>query len=1093
MALYQKSVLNKYLKQLEQPKVSKAYKKYVKYFLNPTIQDNIRNSKEEEYQGIFLTELFVNVLDYTLKPNVDFNLVAEYKNQSNSRKADGAILSNNVAIGVIELKGTKTKDLESIRQQAFDYKANQKECVYVITSNYEKLRFYINDATEYEEFNLFELTEERFELLYLCLQKDNILDNIPLKTKEASIVVEEQITKQFYKDYSIFKRELFRDLVKRNAKKLKSTLSPSDVEIDEESKAEKLNLDKNLKLTLFKKSQKLIDRFLFVFFAEDRGLLPPNSTIQILNKWKSDVDFGDERPLYDMFKQYFKFLDTGRQGTTNRAEIYAYNGGLFKEDSLLDKLEIDNELLFKHTQILASYDFESQVDVNILGHIFENSLNEIESVNAEIEGGDFDKQKSKRKKDGVFYTPKYITKYIVENTIGKLCEEKKNELGFKEEEYFKGRKNRQQATIVKLVEILDTYRDWLLQLTICDPACGSGAFLNQALDFLIKEHNYIDELKAKILGGGLVFSDIENTILENNIYGVDLNEESVEIAKLSLWLRTAQPRRKLNNLNSNIKCGNSLIDSKAVAGDKAFNWKEQFPTVFAQGGFDVIIGNPPYVNLERMKDVSLALEKLSFKTYNKRGDLYILFVEQGFNLLKSNGTISYIMPNKWLQAGYGEGLRAYFLSKEFNQLIDFGDLQIFEGATTYPCIFIAKNNKPNETFAVSVLTSTNSFDFDTLVNQTKEYFTTKDFNKNTWVISSNNEKDILTRLEKNKKLSEIIDANRGIIPGLSEAFIIDNKKTNELISKNENSKEIIGKILRGRDLTRYGKPEKNELDNIILAGFGSYKVIEEKYPAIYNHLLPFEDNLKKRGQCNGSKETLEKPFKGQHHWLELDNTPLPDYLELFDKPKIMYQVFQVKPCFIYDEQSLYCNNSMWIIPTDNKAILGILNSKMGWWLITKYCTQIQNGCQLIWKYFGKIPMPELINSNLDEKVNLIIELNSIFQVANSKFTKYLQSQFAIEKLTRKLENWYYLSFGDFIKEINKGIKETNKERIKNQLQPIKELTKLDEMDWMDVFETKKAEAQTLKQQINTTDREIDAMVYELYGLSDEEIAIVENS
>jgi hypothetical protein len=250
MALYQKSVLNKYLKQLEQPKVSKAYKKYVKYFLNPTIQDNIRNSKEEEYQGIFLTELFVNILDYTLKPNVNFNLVAEYKNQSNSRKADGAILSNNVAIGVIELKGTKTKDLESIRQQAFDYKANQKECVYVITSNYEKLRFYINDATEFEEFNLFELTEERFKLMYLCLQKDNIVNNIPLQIKEASIVVEEQITKQFYKDYSVFKRELFRDLVKRNVKRLKNTVDATNIELDSEAKAEQLRLDKNFKLTL---------------------------------------------------------------------------------------------------------------------------------------------------------------------------------------------------------------------------------------------------------------------------------------------------------------------------------------------------------------------------------------------------------------------------------------------------------------------------------------------------------------------------------------------------------------------------------------------------------------------------------------------------------------------------------------------------------------------------------------------------------------------------------------------------------------------------------------------------------------------------
>src|SRR5690606_10190224 len=125
-------------------------------------------------------------------------------------------------------------------------------------------------------------------------------------------------------------------------------------------------------------------------------------------------------------------------------------------------------------------------------HIFENSLNEIESVNAEIEGTEFDQQKSKRKKDGVFYTPKYITKYIVENTIGKLCEEKKEAWGFNEAEYFKSRANRPKKKLAELVQLLDDYRDWLLQLTICDPACGSGAFLNQALDFLIKEHSYID-------------------------------------------------------------------------------------------------------------------------------------------------------------------------------------------------------------------------------------------------------------------------------------------------------------------------------------------------------------------------------------------------------------------------------------------------------------------------------------------------------------------------------------------------------------------------------------------------------------------------
>ena len=429
--------------------------------------------------------------------------------------------------------------------------------------------------------------------------RENLLSGKPLKVKEASLVEEEVITKQFYKDYSVFKRELYRDLVRRNAKKLKSLRkntaeTEAHAEEDVDAQTEMASLEKNVKQNLFKKSQKLIDRFLFIFFAEDRALLPPNSIHKILADWNKLKDLDAEMPLYDRFKLYFGYLDTGRKGTEKKAEIFAYNGGLFKPDPVLDMLEIDDELLYKHTSRLAKYDFESQVDVNILGHIFENSLNEIESVNAEIEGAEFDKQKSKRKKDGVFYTPKYITKYIVENTVGRLCEEKKSELGFREEEYFRGRKRRQKDTLEGLVKILEDYREWLLQLTICDPACGSGAFLNQALDFLIKEHRYIDEMKAKLLGGKLILSDIENTILERNIYGVDINEESVEIAKLSLWLRTAQPRRKLNDLSNNIKCGNSLIDDEKVAGNKAFKWEEEFPEVFAKGGFDVVIGNPPY-------------------------------------------------------------------------------------------------------------------------------------------------------------------------------------------------------------------------------------------------------------------------------------------------------------------------------------------------------------------------------------------------------------------------------------------------------------------------------------------------------------------
>ena len=221
MPLFQASVLKNYLKQQDHQAVSKAYKKYSKYFLNPATQENIRNSKEEEFQALFLNELFVKVLGYTIKPSPGYNLTTEFKNETNTRKADGAIVLDGKAIGVVELKGTKTKELESIRKQAFDYKVNNSECVYVITSNFEKLRFYVEDASNKLDFNLFTLSEEEFSLMYLCLQKDNILKDIPRNIKRASVVEEEKITNGFYKDYSLFKSELSRDLVKQNATRLK--------------------------------------------------------------------------------------------------------------------------------------------------------------------------------------------------------------------------------------------------------------------------------------------------------------------------------------------------------------------------------------------------------------------------------------------------------------------------------------------------------------------------------------------------------------------------------------------------------------------------------------------------------------------------------------------------------------------------------------------------------------------------------------------------------------------------------------------------------------------------------------------------------
>jgi len=449
MSLFQNSVVTKQLQNQDKTKLVAQWHVFKSHFHNPAIQDNIRNSKEEQYQGEFLIDLFVNVLGYTKNPTPNFTITTEYKNVKDSKKADGAILINDKVKAVIELKGTNTTDLNKIEVQAFGYKNNQPDCVYVITSNFEKLRFYIDNATEHVEFNLFHLTQKEFELLYLCLAYENIANDVPKKLKEQSLSKEKDITKALYTDYSLFKRELHHDLVKQNP-----------------------GFDA---LELFKKSQKLLDRFLFLFFAEDRQLLPPNSVRLILNDWRDLQDRDEDVRLYNRFKKYFEYLNTGFKG--KRYDVFAYNGGLFKPDEVLDSIVIDDELLFKHALKLSDYDFQSEVDVNILGHIFENSLNELDEIKAQLEGTSIDKGTTKRKKDGVFYTPKYITKYIVDNTVGKLCMDKKAEINIVEEDYFSDKK-RTKVTKQPLLEKLTTYRNWLLQITICDPACGSGAFLN---------------------------------------------------------------------------------------------------------------------------------------------------------------------------------------------------------------------------------------------------------------------------------------------------------------------------------------------------------------------------------------------------------------------------------------------------------------------------------------------------------------------------------------------------------------------------------------------------------------------------------------
>jgi type I restriction-modification system DNA methylase subunit len=1052
MPLFQKAVISKYLQAQNKDAISNKWNLYKNHFLNPSVQEDIKGLKEEQYQGEFLEDLFVKILGYT-KPasssETKFNLTTEYKNVKDSKKADGAIIINDVVKAVIELKGTNTTDLGKIESQAFGYKNNQPECIYVITSNFEKIRFYIDNAIEHIEFNLFTLTEKEFELLYLCLAYDNMEKNIGKKIKEESISQEDVITKKLYKDYSLFKRELHQNLTE---------LNPDYDPIE-----------------LFKKSQKLIDRFLFLFFGEDRHLLPPNSVRLILSDWRDLQERDVEIPLYDRFKKYFEYLNTGYKG--KRYDVFAYNGGLFKPDEILDVIKIDDELLYKHTFKLSEYDFASEVDVNILGHIFENSLNELDEVKAQLEGTEVDKTKTRRKKDGVFYTPKYITKYIVDNTIGKLCSEKKVEINIIEEDYFTDKK-RTNKTKQPLLEKLTVYRNWLLQLTICDPACGSGAFLNQALDFLITEHRYIDELQAKLFGDAMILSDVEKSILENNLFGVDLNEESVEIAKLSLWLRTAQPNRKLNDLNNNIKCGNSLIDDIKVAGNKAFNWQTAFPKIFEKGGFDVVIGNPPYVKIQNLNHNEIDWFKANKEVAFKRIDISIMFFELSKHILKQNGILSFITSNQFLVAEYGRKARGYILNNFcIENILDYGDLPIFEDALTYVSIFTMSKRQPND-FSYLRVNSMEEVKTNIYLNFIK--IPIKSLNTDNWVLGNNSTKEILNNISKHKNLSDIAKCNYGIISGNDDVFIFNSKT----ILENKIENECLLPLIRSNNCNRYGYVSNDikilypyELinNNTVLL---SLDKLQQRYPNTYQYLISNKEILEKR---KDSRTT----FENTSNWYSLTRF---GQLDKFNQNKIVFPGEQKELKFGLDlNKSGYSGARVFSITTTNssidlKYILCVLNSKLISFYIKNNFPLKQGGYfSMSSSLVDKMPFIEITQSQQQpfiEKADLMLSLNANLKELSQKFQRTIQRKFELEELPKKLQDWYLLSYPEFVKELAK-------KKVKLSLSQ--------EAEWEDYFVEESKKVLELKAQIDATDKTIDAMVYELYGLSEEEIGIIENS
>ena len=724
-------------------------------------------------------------------------------------------------------------------------------------------------------------------------------------------------------------------------------------------------------------------------------------------------------------------------------------------------------------------------------------------INASVLGLIFEKINGY--KDGSFFTPGFITDYMAREVLERSVVQKFNEV--------KGWNCKNLNDVYNKIEDKYEANEIFNSIRVADIAVGSGHFLVSALNQMLAIKSELDiifdvngkrikkndwELKVENDELSIVNDEGEpfeyrpgnperqriqealfnekRRIIENCLFGVDINPNSVNICRLRLWielLKNAYYTEKsgykqletLPNIDINIKVGDSLLSqypvhngrvvadylsaeeksdrkkdslknalaeyrqcvfdyklgglqsSKMILRQKiaslksrivesgslelfeeyankadgtidfsnSLEWMFEFPEILDDEGrftgFDAIIGNPPYIHLEDMKEMSQVYGTIGGKTspvyttYNKRGDIYCLFVERALSLLRPNGFASYIMQNKWMQASYGKELRDFFLNTRLEKLIDFGDIQVFEDATTYPCIFVAQKSQPQKSITVCSLKSLERNDFENSVNKSAKIFEISNLSSDTWVLSSQWESNLLQRLDREMiSLGEYIggEAYYGIKTGLTKAFLIDEKVKEKLIAEGLNAKDVIHPFLQGRDVKAYEIPSVNHYLILFKKGFSRKKFgtnsnsekneemmwnsLKQAYPSIAEWIEPFAEKGKARAD------------KGDYWW-ELRAC---DYYAAFAKPKIMYQKFQVKPCFVYDEQGLYCNDSMWIMPTEDKALLALLNSNMAWWLMKKKCTQIQNGVQLIWQYLSKIPVPRELPQELATLADQII-------------------------------------------------------------------------------------------------------------------------
>lgn len=1061
----------------------------------------IRQRSEQQIRGAFTQKFFVELLGFKAFGSApEFTLADE--NYVGKGRAD-MVLGHFSPLGdsglvPVELKGADTPNLDVMMpgrykspvQQAWEYAMDLPNCKFLLLSNMLEIRLYAVGHTRrvYERFDLLEVAENplHYQRLMLLLGADNLLGGRTLELLNESGQIEKQITRELYADYKRWRIQLITALAQANDIEPGALITPA---------------------------QKLLDRVLFVAFAQQRGLLPADTLKSVNNSSGWAV-----LPKYEHYKTLFKAID---KGLPERG-IPPYNGGLFAPDSLLDNLSVPNAACDMFMEF-GKYDFGGEVSVNVLGHIFEQSITDLEQLKELADTGAFTLEaitrqveqarasstsvSGARKEHGIVYTPEFITAFIVDQTLGKTIESRRavclssyqisSESGgipawrkpTAEEKKYASKALAQPERVVELI----FWRAWLAELItlkVCDPACGSGAFLVAAFDVLLAEYNNVNEQIAAITGSMEVFN-ADKEILNSNLFGVDLNAESIEITKLSLWLKTAKHGKPLESLEANLRVGNSLVSSADDGLDgrsfdvKAFDWNAAFPSVVAQGGFDVIVGNPPYVRMERLKAIKPYLEK-RFAVASDRADLYCYFFELGIRLLRdvdgsgnAGGRLGFISSSTFFKTGSGENLRAYLLAHaQIETVVDFGDLQVFEGVTTYPAIITARRaSTPSPDAALRF------WNVKTAVpKKFSEAFAAAALDMPQGRLSAQGwqfEGDALSSLRQkllggHPTLKEVYGAPLyGIKTGLNEAFVLNRAERDALVAQDPRSADLLKPFLEGKDLKKW----RVESQDLWLIYIPKNRVQIDDYPAVKAHLLSFKTALEKRAT--------------KQEWFELQQAQ-EAYASKMQASKLVYTRFMDAPIFWLDDRGNYfLNNALNFLADVGAFELGLLNSRVLWFAIKEMASVMSGGfVQVHGHVLEKCPIPAASEVDKERISKLAQAAQTAAESRRDEIARFGRAALrdlvpgGLSNLTAaggaKLPAAWQSAvpeYGDFTAELKKRFK--------------RELNLQERNDWDAAVTQARAQVSTFTQAILQAEREIDVIVYQLFALSPEEIRLIE--